>query len=192
MPVDDRRATPRGLWSYPMTPSRPSVALGPAALPTLLAWLRQSDSSLSRSAKIVLEGRLGLPVRVPTHQKRGCGPCPGGPGAGPAASSAFREIAAIALNSPDEWQRGDAIDALTNSDADTIRRFAEGLKSPEPEVRLRAVDDLQVRIAPDEVYLPGIEGATNDLDTRVRADAAKGVAFINQQLAGYRGLSHPS
>ena len=157
--LDDRRATPQG----PVVLSDDAVAavraLGPAALPTLLAWLRQSDSSLSRSAKIVLERRWACPCGFQPTRKARMRAMYGFRALGPAASSAFREIAAIALNSPDEWQRGDAINALTDSDADTMRRLAEGLKSPEPEVRLRAVNALTcIRIAPDEVCLPASKG----------------------------------
>ncbi len=183
--LDDRRATPYG----PVVLSDEAVtavrALGPEAVPTLLTWLRASDSSVSRNAKIVLEWRLKLPLRVPTNQDNRMRAMYGFRALGPAARSAFPTLVAIALDSPDEWQRGDAINALTESDADTMRRLARGLKSPDREIRLRAVSALScIRIAPDEVCLPALEGALDDLDTRVRAEAAKGVALIHQQLKG--------
>ncbi len=190
--LDDRRATPYG----PVVLSDEAVAavraLGPEAVPTLLTWLRASDSSVSRNAKIVLEWRLKLPLRVPTNQDKRKRAMYGFRALGPAARSAFPALVAIALNSPDEWQRGDAINALCQSDADAMRRLAGGLKSPDREVRHRAVSALScIRIAPDEVCLPALEGALHDPDTRVRAEAAKGVALIHQQLKGSAAcLSH--
>jgi len=181
--LDERRATPQG----PVVLSDEAVAavraLGPEALPTLLTWLRASDWSVSRNAKIVLELRLNLPVRVPTNQDQRMRAMYGFRALGLAARSAFPALVAIALDSPDEWQRGDAINALTDSDADTMRRLAEGLKSSDSEIRLRAVFALScIRIAPDEVCLPALEGALNDPDTRVRAEAAKGIALFQHQL----------
>jgi len=181
--LDDRRATPKG----PVLLSDEAVAavraLGPEAVPTLLAWLRASDSSVSRNAKILLEWRLKLPLRVPTNQETRLRAMYGFRALGSPASSAFPEIVAIALYSADEWQRGDAINALTDSDADTMRRLAGGLKSLDREVRLRAVFALKcIRIAPDEVCLPALEGAQSDPDPEVRVEAAKAIALLNQQL----------
>ncbi|WP_197490862.1 HEAT repeat domain-containing protein [Planctomyces sp. SH-PL62] len=158
-------------------------ALGPKAVPTLLNWLRSSDSSVSRKANIVLERGLKLPVRVPTNEDKRMRAMYGFRALGPAARSAFSALVAIALNSPDEWQRGDAINALTESDAETMRLLAGGLKSPDREVRLRAAFALAcIRIAPDAVCLPALEGALNDPDTGVRGEAAKGIALFHQQL----------
>ena len=190
--LDDRHGTPHG----PVVLTDEAVAalraMGPEAIPTLLAWLRQSDSSFTRGAKVVLEWHWKLPVHVPSNfESRGRAMC-GFRTLGLAARSAFPEIVAIALNSPDEWQRDDAINALCESDADTMRRLAEGLKSPDPEVRLRAIFALTcLRIAPDEVCLPALEGARNDPDPRVSSAAAKGISFINQQLSAIaRCLTH--
>ncbi len=80
-------------------------ALGPEALATLLTWLRASDWSVSRNAKIVLEWRLNLPLRVPTNQDQRMRAMYGFRALGLAAKSAFPALVAIALNSPDEWQR---------------------------------------------------------------------------------------
>ncbi len=181
--LDDRRATPQG----PVLLSNEAVAavraIGPEAVPTLLAWLRASDSSFSRNAKILLEWRLKLPLRVPTNQEKRMRAMYGFRALGSAASSAFPELVAIALYSPDDWQRGDAINALTDSDADTMRRLAGGLKSPDPEVRLRAVHALAcIRIVPDEVCLPALEAVLNDPDPQVRNQAAKAIALFNHQL----------
>jgi HEAT repeat protein len=147
---------------------------------------------MSRNAKIVLEWRLKLPVQVPTNQENRMRAMYGFRALGAAAKSAFPEIVAMVLNSPDDWQRTDAINALTDSDADTMRRLADGLKSPSPEVRLRAVNALTcLRIAPDEVCLPALERATSDPDTRVAFQAVQGIALINQQLTAVAGsLTH--
>jgi HEAT repeat protein len=108
---------------------------------------------------------------------------------GLAARSVFPEIVAMVLHSSDEWQRADAINSLTESDADTMRRLAEGLINRDPEVRLRAVNALTcLRIAPDEVCLPALEEAQSDPDTRVSFEAAKGISLINQQLPVMAGL----
>jgi HEAT repeats/HEAT repeat len=184
--LDDRRTTPGG----PVVLSDDAVAavraIGPEAVQTLLAWLRASDSSVSRNAKIVLEWRLKLPVRVPTNQENRIRAFYGFRALGLAARSAFPTVVDIALNSPDEWQRGDAINALTDSDADTMRRLAAGLKSRDREVRLRAIFALVcIRIAPDEVCLPALEVALNDPDPQVRAAAARGIATFNECLANY-------
>jgi HEAT repeat protein len=190
--LDERHPTPPG----PVVLNDDAVAavqaLGSEAIPTLLAWLRASDSWMSRNAKIVLEWRLSLPVQVPTNQAKRMRAMYGFRALGAAAKSAFPEIVALVLNSPDEWQRGDAINALTDSDADTMRRLAEGLNSPSTEVRLRAVNALTcLRIEPDEVCLPALERATSDPDTRVRSKAAQGIALINSQLTVIAGwLTH--
>lgn len=187
--LDERRTTTQG----PVVLTDEAVAavraMGKEAVPTLLYWLRQSDSSLSRNAKIVVEWRLGLPFRVPTNQDKRMRAMYGFRALGLAARSAFPELVAIVLKSPDDWQRGDAINALTDSDADTMRRLAAGLKDPDREVRLRAVGALAcIRIAPDEVCLPALEGALNDPDAGVRAEAAKGIALFDHQLKTLAGL----
>lgn len=191
--LDGRRATPQG----PVVLSDEVVAavraLGPEAVPTLLAWLRVSDSSVNRHARFLLEKRLGLPLRVPSNREKRMRAMYGFRALGQAASSAFPAIVAIALNSPDDWQRGDAINALTQSDADTMRRLAEGLKSPDREVRLRAIFALAcIRIAPDEVCLPALEGAVlNDPDPEVRARAARAITLFNENLKNYAAwLTH--
>jgi hypothetical protein len=190
--LDDRRATPQG----PVVLSDEAIAavrvLGPEAVPTLLAWLRASDSPVNRNAKILLEWRLRLPLRVPTNQEKRMRAMYGFRALGPAARSAFPAVVAIALNSPDDWQRADALNALTDSDADTMRRLAGGLKSPDREVRLRAVDALScIRIAADEVCLPALEGALNDPDPQVRVEAAKAIALFDQNLKAYASwLTH--
>jgi len=190
--LDDRRATPQG----PVVLSDEAVAavraLGPKAVPPLLAWLRASDSSVKRNAKILLEGRLKLPLRVPTNQENRMRAMYGFRALGLAARSAFPAVVAIALNSPDEWQRADAINALTDSDADTMRRLAAGLKSADREVRLRALFSLPcIRIAPDEVCLPAFEAALKDPDPQVRIEAAKAIAFFQQNLKDFAAwLTH--
>jgi hypothetical protein len=45
----------------------------PEAVATLLAWLSASDPTVRRHAKILVEWRLHLPVRVPTNQESGYG-----------------------------------------------------------------------------------------------------------------------
>jgi hypothetical protein len=191
--LDDRRATPQG----PVVLSDEAVAavraLGPEALPTLLRWIRASDSSFRRNTKVVLEWHLKLPVQVPTNQDNRVRAMYGFRALGLAASSAFPELVSIALNSPDDWQRGDAINALTESDAATMRRIAGGLKSPDREVRLRAVHTLTcIRIAPDEVCLPALERVLHDPDAMVRAEAARGIALFQQQLKAFaQVLVHP-
>ena len=169
-------------------------AIGTEAVPTLLYWLRQSDSSLSRNTKIVVEWRLRLPFRVPTNEDNRMRAMYGFRALGLAAGSAFPELVAIALKSPDEWQRGDAINALTDSGADAMRQLAAGLEDPDREVRLRAVHALAcIRIAPHEVCLPALEGALNDPDAMVRAEAAKGIALFDHQLKTLAGLlDHPN
>jgi HEAT repeat protein len=164
-------------------------AIGPKkAIPTLLAWLRTPDSSIRQGAKIVLEWELKLPLHVPTNHDKRERVMWGFRALGPAVTrSAFPEIVAIYLGSPDEWQRRcDAYNVLIDADADTMRLFAEALKSPDPEVRLRAVEALSsLRIAPDEVGLPALEGAQNDPDPRVRAEVAKAIALYKRSLNAY-------
>lgn len=181
--LDDRRATPYGAVVLSDEAVAAVRAIGPEAIPTLLAWLRATDSSISRNAKILLEWRLNLPLRVPTNQEKRQRAMYGFRALGPAGKSAFPALVAIALSSPDEWQRGDAINSLTESDAETMRRLAGGLKSPDRAVRLRAIHALGcIRIAPDEVCLPALEGILNDPDPQVRAEAANRVALFHHQL----------
>ena len=181
--LDERRKTPTGPVVLTDEAEAAVRAIGPKAVPTLLAWLRSSESDVARQAKMLLEWRLKLPVRVPTNMERRERAMYGFRALGPAAAPAFPALVAVVLNSPDGWIRRDAINALCSADADAMRRLAGGLKSPDREVRLRAVNALTaLRIAPDEVCLPALEGAANDPDPQVRAEAAKGVAFITQQL----------
>src|SRR5262249_41246455 len=82
----------------------------------------------------------------------------------------------------------DAINALTQSDADTMRRLADGLKRPDRDVRLRAIFAIScIRIAPDEVCYPALEGALKDPDSQVRTKAARAIAQLDQNLKGYAG-----
>jgi HEAT repeat protein len=184
--LDDRHRTTQG----PVVLSDEAVAavraLGPEAVPTLLAWFRAADSPVRRNAKILLEWRLNLPLRVPTNQEKRLRAMYGFRALGATARSAFPALVAVALNSTDDWQRTDAINALTESDANTMRLLAGGLKSPDREVQLRAVFALScIRIAPDEVCLPALEGALNDPDSQVRVEAAKAIAQFNQNLKNY-------
>ena len=83
----------------------------------------------------------------------------------------------------DDWQRGDAIDALTGSDATMMRLLAAGLKDPDREVRLRAILALLlIRIAPDEVCLPALEGALYFPDPDLRAEAHKAIDIFELKL----------
>jgi HEAT repeat protein len=182
--LDERRDTGRG----PVVLTDEAVAavraIGPRAIPTLLAWLRASDSQIIRGARDVLEWRLKL-VRVPTNDETRMRAMYGFRALGPAARPAFPAIVALALHSPDDGQGYDAINALCESDADTLRSLAAGLNHPDREVRLRAVDALcALRFAPNnEVCLPALEGAAGtDPDPRVRAEAVRAIAFINQEL----------
>jgi HEAT repeat protein len=184
--LDDRRATPQGAVALSDEAVAAVRELGPDALPTLVTWLSTSDSSVRRNAKMLLEWRLKLPLRVPTNQENRMRAVYGFRALGSAARSAFPVLVTLALESPDECQRGDAINALAESDADTMRRLAGGLKSPDREVRHRAVFALTcIRIAPDEVCIPALEGALNDPDSQVRAEATKGVALFHSQLKAF-------
>jgi HEAT repeat protein len=189
--LDDRRATPEGPVLLTDEAAAAVRAIGPQAIPTLLAWIRTPDWSVGQHATLVM-GRLGVPARGLTNQDKRMRAMYGFRALGPAARPAFPDLVDIALHSPDEWQRIDAGNALTESDADTMRLLAGGLQSPDREVRLRAVSALSgLRIAPDEVGLPALEGALNDPDTRVRAAAAQGIALIHQQLKAYAAcLAH--
>jgi HEAT repeat protein len=158
----------------------------------LLAWIRTGDSPINRNAKILLEFRLKLPVNVPTNLEKRTRAMYGFRALGPAAKPAFPALVAIVLNSPDDWQRGDAINALTGSDEETIRRLAAGLKSPDRAVRLRAVFALScLRIAPEQVCYPALEGALKDVDPQVRARADEAIAMLDRNLNTFSGwLTH--
>jgi HEAT repeat protein len=135
---------------------------------------------------------LKLPVRVPTNQENRMRTMYGFGALGLAAKSAFPAIVAIALQSSDEWQRADAINALTDSDTDAMRGLAAGLTNPDRDVLLRAIFALTcIRIAPDLVCMPALEGVVNDPDPLVRAEAAKGITLFNQNLKMFAGfLTH--
>ena len=183
--LDDRRATAQGPVVLSDEAASAVRAIGPEAVPTLLAWIRASDPMIIYNAKILLEDRLKLPVRLPinTNQDKRTRAEYGFRVLGPVARPAFPALVALALNSSDEYQRVDAINALTQSDAETMRRLAEGLRSSNREVRLRAVFALScLRIAPDEVCLPALEGATKDPDTQVRAKATQAIGVFHQSL----------
>ena len=181
--LDEREVTKAGPVVLPDEAERAVRAIGPAAVPTLTAWLRRSDTAAQRHAKMLLEWRLKVPVSVPTHQRTRLRAMYGFRVLGAAAKGAFPEIVSIALNSPDDWQRTDAINSLTSSDADAMRLLAAGLKSPDREVRLRAIFALAcLRIAPDEVCIPALEGALKDKDPKVRAKVSKAIALIEEQL----------
>ena len=184
--LDDLHATPGGQVVLSDEAVAAVQAIGPKAIPTFLFWMRSPDSVIQRDAKTVIEWRLKLPWRIPTNHDKRVRAMYGFRALGPAARSAFPSIVAIALGSADEWQRCDATNILTNSDADTMRLLARGLQSPDPEVRLRAVEALsRLRIAPDEVELPALEGAQNDPDPRVRAEVAKTIVLYKRSLNAY-------
>ena len=180
--LDDRQRTPQGLEVLTSEAVDAVRAIGPAAVPTLLAWLSVPDTATTRYAKLWLEWRLRLPVKVPTHQAKRGRAMYGFRALGPIARSAFPAIVALALHSPDEWQRGDAINALTGADADAMRLVALGLNSPDRVVRFQAIFIMRcLRIAPDEVCLPALEAIRNDPDPQIGTWSAVAISQINQQ-----------
>jgi HEAT repeat protein len=129
---------------------------------------------------LVLGRKRKLPLRVPTNEENWTRAMYGFQTLGPAAKSAFPVLVEFAFKTPDRWQ---AVNALLESDADAIRLVARSLKSPDRHVRLRAIDLLtSLRMFPDEVSLPALESALDDPDREVRTEAAKAIAFYNQQL----------
>lgn len=181
--LDDRHSMSRGPDALSDEAVAAVRALGPKAIPTLLAWHRSSDLPFRRRANYVLGWQLKLSLRVPTNEENWTRAMYGFRALGPAAKPAFPELVELALKTPDRWQ---AINDLAETDTDTMRLVASSLKSPDPNVRLRAIDILTcLRMFPEEVSLPALEGALNDPDLQVRAEAAKAIAFFNQNLGAY-------
>lgn len=158
-------------------------AIGPTAVPTLLAWLGTADSSLFRLSRR-LHSSAYLPIKFAEHEKERTRAMYGFRALGPVARSAFPAIVAIILNTDDGRQGGDAINALTNSDADTMRLLAHGLQSSDSQIQSQAIQALRyLRIAPDEVCLPALEALSHDPHPGIRQQAANAITFINSQLS---------
>ena len=173
-------------------------AIGTDAIPPLMNWLRASDSSDNQIANMVV-WRFGVPLRVPGSYEMQTRAAYGLAALGPVAKPAFPEIAMIALkDAHNEGQRLNALNALTNCDADTMRLLAAGLKNPDRGIRLSAISALfHIRVAPDEVCLPALEEALEDQDVQVRASASRTITGFEEELeacaAGSRaGRSHVS
>jgi HEAT repeat len=158
-------------------------AIGTRAIPSLMNWLRASDSSGNQIASIVV-GRLRVPLRVSGSYELQTRAAYGLAALGPVAKPVFPEIAAIALkDAQNEGQRVNAINSLLNSDADTMRLLAAGLKNPDCNIRLSAISALfHIRVAPDEVCLPALEGALEDQDAHVRASACRAITQFEEEL----------
>jgi hypothetical protein len=158
-------------------------AIGTDAIPWLMNWLRASDSLGNKIASTVVT-RLGVPLRVPGSYEMQTRAAYGLAALGPVAKPVFPEIAMIALNdAQNEGQRVNAINALTNCDANTMRLLAAGLKNPDLNIRLRAISALfHIRVAPDEVCLPALEGALKDQDAQVRASACGTITRFEEEL----------
>lgn len=158
-------------------------AIGADAIPSLMNWLRASDSSGDQVASRVVT-RLGVPLRVPGSYEMQERAAYGLAALGPVAKPVFPEIAMIALkDARNEGQRINAINALTNCDADTMRLLAAGLKDPDRNIRLSAISALfHIRVAPDEVCLPALEGALEDQDAQVRASACGTITRFEEEL----------
>jgi HEAT repeats len=158
-------------------------AIGKDALPSLMNWLRASDSSGTQIANMVVR-QLGAPLRVPDGYEMQTRAAYGLAALGPVAKPVFPEIAMIALkDAQNEGQRVNAINALSNCDANTMRLLAAGLKNPDRNIRLSAISALfHIRVAPDEVCLPALEGALKDQDAQVRASARGTLTRFEDEL----------
>jgi len=157
-------------------------SLGPAAVPLFLKWLGKSDFRLVVVAERVQRG-FGLPTIVQSNERNRERAVQGFQSLGSAAKSAYPEIVKIALGSPDFGQRLDAGEALRMTDADAMKLVTEVLKSPDRQIRLRAIDLLgRLRIALDEVGIPALEAVVNDPDPRVRTEATTMLAAIKQNM----------
>lgn len=159
-------------------------AIGPAAVPSLMASMSRADSPLVgwswRVGNFLGTRRFALR----SHQAERQAAVLGFRALGPAARSAFPALVNLISHPGDVMQGNDAINALTESDADTMRRLAAGLRDPDAGIRERANFALCcLRIAPDEVCLPALEAASNDPDPVTRQAATKAVAFFLEQMA---------
>ena len=174
---------PNGGWSLSPEAEEAVRTIGPAAVPTLMNWMSRADSPMVGWSQR-LGGWLGTHrftlsscQDARTRAVYGCRVL------GPAARSAFPALANLILRSKDETQNGDAINCLVQADAETMRRLAVGLKSPDAATRGRVIFAFCcLRIAADEVCLPALEGLSNDTDPAIRQSAVKAVAFITQQM----------
>ena len=157
--------------------------IGSDAIASLMNWLRASDSSNKHIVNLVVR-RLGVPLRVPGSYEMQERAAYGLAALGTVAKPVFPEIAMIALkDARNEGQRVNAINALTNCDADTMRLLAAGLKDPDRNIRLSAISALfHLRVAPDEVCLPALEGALQDQDVQVRESASGTITRFEEEL----------
>ena len=158
-------------------------SLGPAAVPTFLAWLNVADSPVVRGARwAVITARI--PIDVSGQSRERTRAVQAFRALGPAARSAWPAIAAIALHSPDDDQRSDAINSLTSADAEAARLIAAGATDPDREVRLRAIFAIQcLHLAADEVSYPTLERLRADPDPAVRAAATRAIGFMDVWIA---------
>ena len=158
-------------------------SLGPAVVPTLLAWLNLGDTLIVRGTRWGV-GAARIPIGVSGYTNERRRAVLGFRALGPAGRSAWPAIAALALHAPDENQRADAINSLTSANAAAARLLAVGATDPDREVRLRAIHAIScLHLAADEVSYPTLERLRADPDPAVRAAAARAISFMDTWLA---------
>ncbi len=174
--LDERRDTGKGPVVLTSEAESAVRAIGPAAIPTLLSWIEARDSLVAEWA---VGGfmRIGRSFPVATNADKRRRSMYGFRALGVMAKPVWPRLADLVLHSDHEGIRGDAINALTESDAETIARLAGGMNSDDWGVRARAIRVLAALRQAPEVSVPALVGALKHRDAWVRRDAAKGLWF---------------
>ncbi len=164
-------------------------AMGTNAIPSLLAKLRSSDSQLKLRMLMLYQKQPLLRFHIPTNGERQYAAMRGFRALGLAAKPAFPDIVSLVLAADDS---GQAINSLTEADAETIALLANGLKNPDRKIRLRAVVALAALRQAPTVSLPALTETLKDSDPEVRAQAALALSVYGDAsfAAQFTALQH--
>ena len=163
-------------------------ALGTNALPFLIATLKRNDSQFKiQLYKFLAQHRLNRFQTINdwflrTRTKR-YHAAVGLRALGLGARSAIPEIVSLALNSPDENIRDEAVNALNESGEEAITLLTQALPSPDRQVRKRAAYALYWNRQAPGIAMPALTNAMTDPAAEVRAQAVA-------SLGAYQGLAH--
>jgi HEAT repeat protein len=178
--LDERRDTGKGPVVLTGEAETAIRAIGPAAIPTLLSWIEARDSVVTEWAT---DGfmRIGRSFPVETNADKRRRAMYGFRALGMAAKPVWPRLADLVLHVDHEGIRGDAINALTESDAETIKQLTKGLESNDWGVRARAIRVLAALRQAPGVSVPALKGALKHADAWVRRDAAKALWYYQPE-----------
>ena len=166
--LDDRIVTPEG--PHILTPKATAVVreIGVESIPTLLDWVKRSDSSLVE----VLRYRYGIPV--PMNQSWRTRGFYGFRALRDKMDVAIPELVKLAMYDPNEGVRSAAINSLTEGRPLTTELLTIALTDAAPDHRSRAANVLSYLRPPDAIVPLTQALADPDRDVRLQSLRALG------------------